>query len=141
MTEFNAVRGLVTICLCAAAVLAAGCGGAGSKKAAQPSWVKKANAICKVDDAKIAAAERIAGPQIIFSAFTVSRLAKELDGLAKIGVPELQQSFLLAVRAHDMTITAGDPRRPDALLLRAKALAAAKGVHCSFGAVPLRKIQ
>lgn len=120
-------------------VLAAGCGG--TSEDAPPAWVDKANAFCRVKDPQIRKAEDIAGPTVIFSAFTVRRIEEELNGLARRHLfLQLDDSFRDAEKAINLLLRSSQIRRADSILLHAQRAAAAKGVHCSFGAVPLSHV-
>jgi hypothetical protein len=127
--------------LAATAVAAAACSGSDSRKpsggsSAQLPEVRKANALCRREDPKIAAAEAIA-PGVWFTANTGSHIQAEVDGLIKLGLlGKLAPSILDWERARSLLIR-GEVRKADVLLLKARAAAASVGIHCSFGARPL----
>jgi hypothetical protein len=139
-----AFRPWLAACCCAGVLVLAGCGHGGAKHSAPPAWVQRANSLCKVDDRKIAHAEKIAG-SVVFTAATVSGMMAELDGLARLGlVGRIPRSFAASQQAMHLLLTSGDyqtVRTADRLLLGAKRDAAKVGVRCSFGAVPLSELQ
>lgn len=136
-------RPLLVACLCTGALTLAGCGHSGDKRSAAPLWAQRANAVCNINDDKIKTAETLA-VGVIFSANTAAHMIAELNGLKNVGfVEHSPQSFVDTGQALEILRTKGDSasvRRADSLLLTARKDAAAKGVHCSFGAVPLREV-
>jgi UTP:GlnB (protein PII) uridylyltransferase len=137
-------RPLLGACLCAAALLT-GCGHSGAKRSATPQWAERANTVCKADDQKIKLAETLALTGVLFTANTTSHMVDELNALKRVGLlARVPQSFVATEQALDILRTKSDTaslRHADSLLLSAKKAAAAKGVHCSFGAVPLREVR
>jgi len=119
------------------------CGHGGAKRSAPPVWVQRANALCKIDDRRIANAEQIAG-SVTFTAATVNGMIAELNGLARLGLARrLHRSFAASQRAMHLLVASSDSRSvrvADGLLLSAKKDGAAVGVHCSFGAVPVSEL-
>ncbi len=130
----------VTVCALGAAAIA-GCGSSGVKQVSAPPWVQKANAICTRDDPKIKAAE-LESPPLYFTYNMVQHWLAEQHALGGVGleaqVPGLQTDGQRAFRLLRYT---ADPPPIDRALLRMKRDAAAKGVHCSFGALPLNQLQ
>lgn len=131
---------LLAVAVCALAATVAGCGSSGAKPASTPPWVEKANAVCKRDDPKIKAAEQEAYG-VYFTANMVQHWFAELKELGRtalfVQMPSLQAD---ARRAYRIIRYTGNVPRSNNALLRMKREAAARGVHCSFGAVPPSQI-
>jgi hypothetical protein len=79
---------------------------------------------------------------IYFTANMVQHWFAELHALGRVGLPQhipgLQTD---ARRAYRLMRYTGNPRPMDSALLRMKRDAATRGVHCSFGALPLSQVQ
>lgn len=132
----------LTSLLATVALAATACSGSSPRQrpsgsgARQSPLVRKANAACRRDDAKIAEAEAIA-PGVWFTANTVAHIDAEATRLVKLGLAERLGPALLDWERARFLLLKGDVRTADVLLLRAKAATAAAGIHCSFGARPL----
>lgn len=132
---------LLAVTGCALGTAVAGCGSSGVKRVSAPPWVQRANAICKRDDPKIKAAELESGG-IDFTPNMVQHWFAELHALGRVGLQaQIPRLVTDAQRAYRLMRYTGNPRPMDSALLRMKRDAATRGVHCSFGALPLSQVQ
>jgi hypothetical protein len=95
-------------------------------------WVQKANAVCEREDPKIKAAN-------FMTAEFADRWFAESDALARAGLPRHIPSLVPdSQKAYHLLRYTDNSRGADRWLLTMKRDALAQGVHCSFGAFPLR---
>jgi hypothetical protein len=99
--------------------------------------VKRANAVCSRDDAVIKAAE---APGVIFTAAAVDAIDREVTALERLPLErQLRPAYAEWAKARSQLLSGfAGIRTVDAHLLAAKHIAAAHGIRCSFGALPLR---
>ena len=114
------------------ALAAAGCGGGHHKATPMPLWVQRANALCKPIDHRFRTSD-----ELFDSAAWVSKLRHEVVGLTRLGffrrIPAAAVDMEKALRL----LASMDTRKLDVAVRRVRRDAARKGVHCSFGSVPL----
>jgi hypothetical protein len=132
-------RAVLIASLSVSVLIVAGCGQSASKLGPPPLWVKRSNAICKLDDGR-------AESGAFDSPAMISGLQHEAKALKQAGFFERLPAAALDVETAGDLLSHASPgdfgtlRRADRALLRARHAAAHKGVHCSFATVPLQNL-